>query len=446
MIQARIEQRNATNQRVFILPASFDPLEMLRPKLHKFADDARYVISTILRKMARGQTDDYGYVALKAEYLTQIISERRCKEIVESLLAAGAVRRRPYQKGVRSFSYRLADQYQADRHIRLPIENKRLLRNLERHEAVCREEADRRLKPVHHTLVILQNDLQIDGAESKAILHTLPAESNPFDVQGVLIQDILDRRFRLCVGKYGRVTNSITSMKREIRSALRCAGMPLAGVDISCAQPCLLSLLIRILQKNVGSYIATPPVALPAVLPPCCPSVVLFETVCLSGGLFDVLGMRLRDAGVVWSRNEVKKRFLTDVLAKKKASTAGAEYPSAIEDVFRAEFPGVWKFIRAVNEDGWEHARLIRLLQQLEAWLVIEQVCGRFVQRYPGEFLISLHDAVYCRPEMLGALADSFEQVFSELDFRPTLKVEGPDRDDQQDDRRQRKVSELRGS
>ena len=92
---------------------------------------------------------------------------------------------------------------------------------------------------------------------------------------------------------------------------------------------------------------------------------------------------------------------------------------------YTLKFPAVWKFIRDVNEDGWEHARLIRLLQQLEAWLVIEQVCGRFVQRYPGEFVITIHDAAYCRPEMLGALVESFEDVFRMLDFRPSLKVEG---------------------
>ena len=96
---------------------------------------------------------------------------------------------------------------------------------------------------------------------------------------------------------------------------------------------------------------------------------------------------------------------------------------SAIEDVFRAEFPGVWRFIKSVNQD--DHATLIRILQQLEAWLVIEQVCGRFVQRYPGDFVITIHDAAYCRPEMLGALVESFEDVFRMLDFRPSLKVEG---------------------
>ena len=56
---------------------------------------------------------------------------------------------------------------------------------------------------------------------------------------------------------------------------------------------------------------------------------------------------------------------------------------------------------------------------------MIEQVCGRFVQRHPGAFVITIHDAAYVRPVMLGALVDSFEDVFESLDFKPTLKVEG---------------------
>lgn len=407
---------------MFILPESFDAIELLPKSLHKFADDANYLASSILWKTARGQADDCGYVPLRAEYLRNVISKRKCTEIVQSLLDSGAIHRTPYQVGCRPFAYRLDDRYQADPHIRRPIENRRLLRKLEQHSARCQEEADRRMKPVHHTLASLQHSLQIDGLESKAILHTLSAESNPFDMQGILVRDILDREFRLAVGKYGRVSNSITSLKREIRTALRCAGMPLVGVDISCAQPCLLSLLIRFCQQNVPSYIACPWLPLlPAVAP--CPSLALFSAACLSGELFGILGMRLRDAGIDWSRDTVKKRFLADVLAKKKANAAGAEYPSAIENIFRAEFPGVWRFIKSVNQD--DHATLIRILQQLESWLVIEQVCGRFVQRHPGEFVITIHDAAYCRPEMLGALTEAFEGVFESLDFRPQLKIDG---------------------
>lgn len=257
-----------SGRRQFVLPATFDPMELLPKSLHRYADDARYLASTIIRKSARGQADAGGYVPLKAEFLRNVISERRGRDVIQSLLNAEGIHRRPYQVGVRSFAYRLDDRFKADKHIRRPIENKRLLKNLERHAAICRVEAGARMKPVHHELARLQKSLQIDGTESKAVLTMLPPESNPFDIQGVLVQDIVDRRFRLSVGGYGRVANSITSLKRELRSALRCAGQPIAGVDISCAQPCLLCLLIRVCRQNVTSYIGThwlPLSALPVV-------------------------------------------------------------------------------------------------------------------------------------------------------------------------------------
>ena len=174
------------------------------------------------------------------------------------------------------------------------------------------------MKPIHVTLASLQHGLEIDAMESKAVLTALPSESNPFDVQGIMVQDIIDRRFRLSVGDYGRVANSITSLKRELRTALRCGGVQLAGVDIACAQPSLLSLCIR-LRPKMSHHRLIPPwlPLLPPVLS-CC-SLVLFSDACLSGELYGFLGTRLRDAGCDWNRDVVKKRFLTDVIAKKGA-------------------------------------------------------------------------------------------------------------------------------
>lgn len=209
-------------QRVFVLPESFDPFELLPKSLHRFADDARYLASTILRETAKGQGDEHGYVPLRAEYLRNVISERRGRDVIQSLRDAEALYRKPYQVGVTPFAYRLAERYQADLHIRIPIEDKRLLRKLELHSARCQQEADRRMKPIHHTLATLQHGLEIDAAESKVILTTLPAASNPYDIQGVLVRDILDRRFRLAVGNYGRVSNSITNMKRDPISTSLC--------------------------------------------------------------------------------------------------------------------------------------------------------------------------------------------------------------------------------
>jgi hypothetical protein len=48
------------------------------------------------------------------------------------------------------------------------------------------------------------------------------------------------------------------------------------------------------------------------------------------------------------ARDWLKKRFLTDVIAKKKANKAGDEYPSEVEDAFQELFPSVWSYM------GWK--------------------------------------------------------------------------------------------
>jgi len=423
----------------FVLPASFDAEALLPWKLRRYGDDARYFASTIIRKTARRQADRNGYVALRAEHLRQVMSFRHYRDVIEALLSVCAVHRTPYQVGFRPFGYRLDEEYRGQAHVRRKIECPRLLRRLTQFFASAKLRGQARMLPVHHALARQQHKLRIDGDLAREIIARLPAESNPFDVQGILVADIEQRRFRLSVGKYGRVANSITSMKREVRSALRYKSQPLAGVDIACAQPSLLALLMREIGsqqggKNVTSYNALlrrpcrlllPACLLPPAVPvPAAVAVASFADICKAGELFAVLNNRLLFLGFSFGRAEIKRKFLSDVLAKRKANTTGAEYPSPVEDAFREEFPEVWRFIRGVNRDGWEHWRLIRLLQRLESWLVIETVCERFTTQYPKEFVITLHDAVYVRPAAIEKVVETFTSVFDDLDFHMTLKHE----------------------
>ena len=76
--------------------------------------------------------------------------------------------------------------------------------------------------------------------------------------------------------------------------------------------------------------------------------------------------------------------------------------------------------IKRVNRD--DHGALIRLLQRMESWLVIETVAPRLVGRIP---LLTLHDAIYSRRPDVATVADAFDEVFDQLGFRMALKCEG---------------------
>ena len=109
----------------------------------------------------------------------------------------------------------------------------------------------------------------------------------------------------------------------------------------------------------------------------------------------------------------MKLAFLRDVLAKR------GRYPSVVETVVRREWPSVYAFVRAVNRG--DHAVLIRQLQRLESWLVIEQVAPRLVGRVP---CIMLHDAIYSRRGCLATVEAAFNEVFDTIGFRLRLKRE----------------------
>ena len=230
----------------FRLPETFKPGEFLRsPRLRNCMDDARYFVSLILTKLSRRDVDSTGFVRLRAEHLRSVMHRHNYAAVVDSLLDGGAVSRTSYAVGQRSYGYILTDRFRADQHVRIPAKDQRLIGRLEAFHAAADDKRRSRMKPVHFALERLQWRLGIDPGLAGEILTGLPPASNPFDVQGILVADIFNRNFRVNVGRYGRLANNITSMKRELRAALRVADYPLQNVDISCCQPALIGQAAR---------------------------------------------------------------------------------------------------------------------------------------------------------------------------------------------------------
>jgi hypothetical protein len=146
---------------------------------------------------------------------------------------------------------------------------------------------------------------------------------------------------------------------------------------------------------------------LPAVPSFCIGSEVFRETAA-NGALYELL---MEPTGL--NRDSVKYRFLVDVLAKR------GRYPSRVESAFRQLFPSVSRFIKSVNRD--DHGALIRLLQRMESWLVIEQVAPRLVGQIRT---LTLHDAIYSRLEHEAAIVGAFHDVFDRIGFRLALSCE----------------------
>ena len=429
----------------FVLPESFHPGEFLRtPRLQRRWDDARYFISLILRKLSRWDVDHLGLVRLHAKHLLNIMYQADYAAVVDALVDGGAVERFPYQVRQHSFGYRLAARFVADRHVRTPATDLRLIRRLEKFSDEGSEERQARMKPVHHALAKQQVRLQIHGNRAREILSGLPAKKNLFDSQAVLVGDIEAREFRLSVGQYGRVFNNISNLKRELRDELHVGGQRLGSVDLSCAQPAFAAKLIDETIKatdnssnnqssttagenrqasSKGNYDSS------SLHYDSSPTVLTYDDLSLyralvqSGEFYAYMIDRLRDRGLCISREVFKRRFLADVIAKKKMNRRGTEYQSDVEDCFRELFPTVYRLIREFNCQGWEHKNLVRLLQRAESEFVIETVAADLVTRFPGVCFVTLHDAIYAPLAHLPKVEQAFQRGFEQTGFRMKFKV-----------------------
>ena len=114
------------------------------------------------------------------------------------------------------------------------------------------------------------------------------------------------------------------------------------------------------------------------------------------------------------SRSDVKVGLLRDVFGKR------GQYPSVVEQSFRASFPGVWSFVRRFNRD--DHGALLKELQRVESKLVIHEVGNRLSQSGCGPY-VSLHDSVFSRRDDLSEVKTAFARQFEATGFAMRLKV-----------------------
>ncbi len=400
----------------FILPRSFQPADFLPLKLSVRADDARWLVSQIVRKLANRDVDAWGCVRLHSDVLRRVMYRPTEPAVIEALEAAGAIETAPYYAGVKAKGFRLAKRFLGDRCVRVMATDPRLIARIQAERERQQDEQRTRWLPVHYALDAEQLHLSVT-ADADELLDGLPDHTR-------LCQDVLVERIRrlerpFSVSSTGRVFNSITGLKGSLRPALRMHGEPMGSVDIRCAQPALLAMMLQPEFQTYGglrlsTYKHATPVAPPLLPSPCAAltseaDVRSFSDLASSGLLYESL---VTDTGL--ERDVVKLSLLRDVLAKR------GRYPSAVEEAFQNAFPSVLKIIRTVNHD--DHGELIRLLQRAESWLVVETVAPRLLGRIP---IMTLHDAIFSRVDGLDFVKGAFAEVFKELGFQLSLKREG---------------------
>jgi hypothetical protein len=420
--------------------------EALPPSLHNRIDDGRYLVDLIMWQTATGRADEKGYVSLHASFLDKVMAKSNRAHLVEAMIGENVLERSPYyQIGAKSYGYRLHCRFARDHHTTTAATDRRLIRAIGRARDAARERQAARWLPVHFALAERQYGLRIDIDEAEEIISGLPAKSNPYDVQRILVRNIDQGMYRLSVGKWGRVSNSITSLKREVRSALRYKGQKLRSADLKCSQPAFLGQETNQPITNQThndcrfDWSGGGCRAWESKIPD---DLARFVEATSEGVFYEVFAeLMAADGHPAMERNKIKEGVLKDVIAKAKpcntkrakasrrkagnvdAVLSGAEYPSIVEDTFRRHFPTTYRFIRQANKDGWEHQNVIRLLTMRESGLVIHRVASGLMSRQ-SRLILTLHDSIFTPADSIHHAEREFRDAFAERKIKMQLKIE----------------------
>lgn len=451
MYSTKYKKKYVSHERseiVFLLPCSFVASDYLKGPLAKRTDCLNYFVSIILRRQAMGAGHgNHDFVTLNAAQLNKIMAKDDASAVIEAAASGGAIDiDKHYVKGSYSRGYRLNERFRNDKIVKVKPTDRRIIKALER---------QRNEQPVHHkdpkTSKLIQqmtnqyHRLKINLDQARELISNLPEESNPFDRQTAIIEDLADKNFAVYPTRWGRMYNNISGLHSQARPALSYKGARLRSVDLKNSQPALLGLRTQLTNEHLPHHQAHPdcftvphnhntdhhmhrpylpydsekPLKHP-------PDLELFISEVSEGRFYESLQAELNRKGVTvptsknaktrrkMERDDVKKGFMTHVLAKRGV------YRSEFRNIFAERYPTVDAEIRRTNQSDYRN--LIRELQRLEANFVIYKVAAGALLLPSRPLVLTLHDCIICGEGESELIEGEFERGFREIGYRMKLE------------------------
>lgn len=435
------------NQIYTYVPENFRPEEILPPHLHKFADDARYLVGLIYEKRLLDFRDKQDYVPLKSEYLRKLIHFDRFGEILKALLENGVLETdKRFIVGKKARGYRLGPTYRGVIHRRREVEDIRLRRRI-----VSRRLAnEENLVAEHFHLYAHLQKLRIDREEAIAhIREAYPDEEN-FLTATLMVDKIFYRDWFFRVDDYGRVHTNATNLKSSLRKRLTVDAEPLVELDLANSQPFFLGLLLKTYQSGQQqalsppsgntahsldlcflctnstnfNYGATFPSGERLLRPLLCgsttsegyiyqPDLAKYLSLVQHGELYQHLFEE-------WNippekRADFKQLLFKDVLFSRNSKR------SRFRTKFAAEFPTVYKIIQQIKAK--DYRRLAHLLQRTESRFIIHGVARRFMLDAPKVFLTTVHDSLLVQAQHAEMARRFIIEEFRDWGLVPTIRI-----------------------
>jgi hypothetical protein len=352
--------------------------------------------------------EENGFSYLNMRYLRKQIP--RAEQYIKFLLGKELIERtKGYKPGLRSYGYRIAQEFES-RYIVRTVTDQKLIRKV--------NEAPRKFARGFSVQNRSIKDFTLDPTALTFAKNNYSGESYNSAIVSINMVDN-EEKYSLIDEAGGRFYSNLTNMPSGLRQFVRVKNRYLrANVDIKNSQP-FISTLVLTNPEGLVRFAKSRDFAmvLKSLKIPDNDDIKLYINLVTSGQFYEYLMPFFQAKGLPCSRAEVKKAVMIILFDQNRKRISRAKR------IFKKHFPTVNKIFAIVRGTG-RGERFPILLQAIEAYIVLRVILPRINTEYPDIIAFTIHDSLLVTdsPAIVEKVMSEELEKFS--GYKPIIKIE----------------------
>jgi hypothetical protein len=402
----------------FYKPRDFDPSEFGFEPHEEYA--VYYFLNLVRWKRIHWQSDAEGFSRLKYDYLERVVGRGLLKRLRWRLHNHGVIDwSHDSEEGKQCCGYRIRRRYSKCRWELVVCEDEALNRRIQR----VYGEGSVVPFEVQKWLASKLDLIEFDMPRARSIVSKLPYDPDDLGHDGLCrklyrpktakeyhrilrdqCREIADHIDTWSVCRFGRFHTAVTRLSRALRCCVSVGGQRLVELDVANSQPLFLGIVAREYYRSrmarkrlLGRTFDRPEDVYrygrrtEENCQPCNnEGVEEYIRGCEEGTFYESL---MDDTGDKAERDRVKKAVFTEVFFGPNKT----KRPRPLKQRFTKRHPAVAKVLRELKRKDYRQSAWV--LQNAEATLVIERICGRIMRERPDTVLFTIHDSLLVLPK-----------------------------------------------
>ena len=407
-------------------------------KFHK--DYFVYILHIISDIPSRKKDNEYDYVPLSSKILQRRVRDYR-KYLDYCVMHGVLEENASYQSNKKSKSFRFTSEYKTELQV-VEITNTVLIKSILSYKKVKSPTSTvnndlgklmyNSKKPSFKPLLGWFEGLEVDMEEAETILkelmelekcnmlaakaelekgknnkknrdryHKLSGFQNTFNMRWMPLKKIPQAQYWVSVDTTaGRLHSPLTGLKKQLRKTLSYKGQKLVSIDISNSQPYLAIVFLKkeaFKRNNMGLRLKQHDSKLnynesPVAKGKCSADLDLYIEAVSSGQFYESFQEELEKLNLMPSNIDNRRDYVKGVMFLAFFSpNHQSDFVKEIK-IFQKAFPSVAAVFSFIKKN--DHSVLACALQNLEADIILNDICGYITEHHPEVPLFTIHDSI----------------------------------------------------